>query len=144
MEDKLTKSKLEMMKHRFVLGRQSSLAPENERFDYDDDRHEEESTSDSVLSLPEDLDKAMLLLFLSNKGDIKGIEDLLAQGCDVNGGDFDDRTALHVASCEGHSDVVELLLKHGANYNARDRWGSTVMSFFLFDALFPLSLMFFS
>ena len=126
------KSMLEIMKHRFVLGRQSSLAPENGSRDYpyddddDDCGREGEDGSGPVFSLPEDLDKAMMLLFLSSKGDVQGIEDLLAQGSDVNGGDFDDRTALHVAACEGHSEVVELLLKHGANFNARDRWGSTV------------------
>jgi serine/threonine protein kinase len=42
---------------------------------------------------------------------------------DINKGDYDKRTALHVASAGGHYDVVELLCKKGANVNVEDRWG---------------------
>ena len=39
---------------------------------------------------------------------------------------LDGRTALHIAACEGHRDVVRILLSWKANIDARDRWGSTV------------------
>ncbi|KAG5530436.1 hypothetical protein RHGRI_025402 [Rhododendron griersonianum] len=39
--------------------------------------------------------------------------------------DLDGRTALHIAACEGHVEVVKLLLTRKANIDARDRWGST-------------------
>eukprot|EP00804_Cyclotella_cryptica_P007691 CCRYP_001327-RA/>CCRYP_001327-RA protein AED:0.06 eAED:0.06 QI:473/1/1/1/0.6/0.33/6/1300/759 len=42
---------------------------------------------------------------------------------DINKGDYDKRTALHLASSEGHYDVVEYLCKHGADVNVTDRWG---------------------
>ncbi|KAL3809012.1 hypothetical protein ACHAXA_000292 [Cyclostephanos tholiformis] len=42
---------------------------------------------------------------------------------DINMGDYDKRTALHVACAGGHYDVVELLCKKGANVNVEDRWG---------------------
>ena len=42
---------------------------------------------------------------------------------DINKGDYDHRTALHLAASEGHIDVVTLLCKRGANVNAEDRWG---------------------
>lgn len=84
--------------------------------------------SSSTFSLPEKLDTAMQLLFQASKGDEDGIKTLINQGADVNIADFDDRTALHVAACEGHARVVNLLLKEGANANARDRWGSTPLS----------------
>jgi len=42
---------------------------------------------------------------------------------DVNRGDYDKRTALHLASGEGHLDVVRFLCKRGADVNAEDRWG---------------------
>lgn len=42
---------------------------------------------------------------------------------DINKGDYDKRTPLHLASSEGHYDVVEYLCKHGANVNVTDRWG---------------------
>lgn len=108
---------------KFFIGRQSSLDP----------RTLETKASNDVGSLsgehpfvPENLDKAMELLFLSSQGDKEAIAALLAEGVDVSAADFDDRTALHVAACEGHSEVVKYLIKKGANVNARDRWGSTV------------------
>eukprot|EP00252_Welwitschia_mirabilis_P022348 TRINITY_DN6018_c0_g1_i1.p1 TRINITY_DN6018_c0_g1~~TRINITY_DN6018_c0_g1_i1.p1 ORF type:complete len:483 (-),score=98.91 TRINITY_DN6018_c0_g1_i1:374-1822(-) len=110
-------SKTEM---RFSFGRQSSLDPNK--------RNEEEvhKFRNGDIYVPEQLDATMQMLFLACKGDAKGIEGLLKEGkVDVNSADFDDRTALHVACCEGHVDVVKLLLRKGANVNVRDRWGST-------------------
>ncbi|KAL3567275.1 hypothetical protein D5086_029926, partial [Populus alba] len=77
------------------------------------------------LSVPENLDATMHLLFLACRGDVKGVEDLLNEGIDVNSIDLDGRTALHIAACEGHVEVVKLLLSRRANIDARDRWGST-------------------
>ena len=48
---------------------------------------------------------------------------LLALGVDVNGKDYDDRTALHVAASAGQTGVVDLLLEEGAIVTARDKWG---------------------
>lgn len=68
----------------------------------------------------------MQLLFMACRGDVRGVEDLLNEGIDVNSIDLDGRTALHIAACEGHVEVVKLLLIRRANIDARDRWGSTV------------------
>lgn len=51
---------------------------------------------------------------------------MLDEGIDVNSIDLDGRTGLHIAACEGHVEVVKLLLQRKANIDARDRWGSTV------------------
>ena len=40
----------------------------------------------------------------------------------IDKGDYDRRTALHLAAGEGHGDVVELLCQVGANVNVEDRW----------------------
>ncbi|RWV93476.1 hypothetical protein GW17_00044063 [Ensete ventricosum] len=98
---------------RFAFGRQSSLDP-NRR-----------SPVAGELGLPENLDATMRLLFMACQGDARGVEDLLKDGLDVNSIDLDGRTALHIAACEGHVDVVSLLLSWRANIDARDRWGST-------------------
>ena len=43
---------------------------------------------------------------------------------DINQGDYDKRTALHLASGEGHLDVVQYLCTAGANVNVADRWNN--------------------
>ena len=43
----------------------------------------------------------------------------------VNQVDYDYRTPLHVAACEGHLELVKLLLKNGARPEAKDRWRRT-------------------
>ncbi|KAB2014511.1 hypothetical protein ES319_D09G230000v1 [Gossypium barbadense] len=97
----------------FNFGRQSSVDPV------------QRSSVQEELTVPENLDSTMRLLFMACRGDTKGVEDLLNEGMDVNGIDLDGRTALHVAACEGHVEVVKLLLSRNANIDARDRWGST-------------------
>jgi len=59
----------------------------------------------------------------SKKNDLDASEPLANGGFDINKGDYDKRTPLHLASSEGHYDVVECLIKHGANVNVEDRWG---------------------
>ncbi|KAK7247286.1 hypothetical protein RIF29_42167 [Crotalaria pallida] len=101
---------------RFSFGRQSSLDPI---------RRGNPAQEQIELTVPENLDSTMQLLFMACKGDVKGVEDLLDEGIDVNSIDLDGRTALHVAACEGHVEVARLLLSRRANLDARDRWGST-------------------
>ncbi|XP_021291565.1 dual specificity protein kinase shkC-like [Herrania umbratica] len=98
---------------RFGFGRQSSLDPIRR------------SPVRDELTVPENLDSTMQLLFMACRGDVKGVEDLLNERIDVNSIDLDGRTALHIAACEGHVEVVKLLLTRKANIDARDRWGST-------------------
>lgn len=99
---------------RFSFGRQSSLDPIRRS-----------PSDDADLTVPENLDSTMQLLFMACRGDTLGVQDLLDDGIDVNSIDLDGRTALHIAACEGHVDVVKLLLSRKANIDARDRWGST-------------------
>lgn len=100
---------------RFSFGRQSSLDPIRRN----------PSNESGELTVPENLDSTMQLLFMACKGDVMGVQDLLDEGIDVNSIDLDGRTALHIAACEGHVEVSKLLLSRKANIDARDRWGST-------------------
>ena len=43
----------------------------------------------------------------------------------LNTSDYDGRTSLHLASAEGHYDIVVLLLKYDVNNFPKDRWGNT-------------------
>ncbi|KAG8391822.1 hypothetical protein BUALT_Bualt01G0227000 [Buddleja alternifolia] len=68
------------------------------------------------------------LLFCSSKGDKAGVMQQLMEGVDTNLADYDKRTALHLASCEGCTEIVVLLLEKGADVNFMDRWGRTPLS----------------
>lgn len=45
-----------------------------------------------------------------------------------NKGDYDKRTALHLASSEGHVEIVNYLLSNGCIKDVKDRWGNTPLS----------------
>ncbi|XWS18559.1 hypothetical protein CRYUN_Cryun32bG0055700 [Craigia yunnanensis] len=102
---------------RFTLGRQSSMAPEREKGESDGKGKEEGEEIDGVR-----------LMYLANEGDLDGIRELLDSGINVNFRDIDDRTALHIATCQGQTDVVSLLLQRGADLESKDRWGSTPLA----------------
>ncbi|XP_053701162.1 60 kDa lysophospholipase isoform X1 [Synchiropus splendidus] len=58
-------------------------------------------------------------------GDIEALEALKEMGSNLCLGDYDGRTPLHVAACEGHLKVVQYLLSHGATVYAKDRYRDT-------------------
>ncbi|KAK6157509.1 hypothetical protein DH2020_011757 [Rehmannia glutinosa] len=106
------------LQRRFTLGRQSSGAPANDAV----------LASDATDSLDAAMDSGVRLMYLANEGDLEGIQELLDSGTTVNFRDIDGRTALHVAACQGLTDVVELLLLRGAEVDVEDRWGSTPLA----------------
>ena len=57
-------------------------------------------------------------------GDVDEVNLLLSFGdVKIDEGDYDHRTALHLAAGEGHTEIVQLLCEKGANVNIVDRWG---------------------
>ncbi|XP_041991977.1 integrin-linked protein kinase 1-like isoform X2 [Salvia splendens] len=103
------------LQRRFTTGRPSSGAPEN----------------DAVLasgSIEDAMDSGVRLMYLANEGDLEGIQELLDSGTAVNFRDIDNRSALHVAACQGRTNVVDLLLRRGAEVDVEDRWGSTPLA----------------
>merc|ERR1711988_1354725 len=73
------------------------------------------------------------LLTAASTGDITQIRRLKAEGLDLSVGDYDARTALHLAATEGqHKDVKYLLAQQQIDSGGgvelvlqKDRWGST-------------------
>ncbi|CAB4300412.1 unnamed protein product [Prunus armeniaca] len=74
------------------------------------------------------LDSPYRLLYCSSKGDKAGVMHELEKGVKPNLADYDKRTALHLASCEGCTEIVDPLLHKGADVNSTDRWGRTPLS----------------
>jgi ankyrin repeat protein len=59
----------------------------------------------------------------ASEGDKQEVEALLEfANIDIDEGDYDRRTALHLSCGEGRKEVVELLCQAGANPNVEDRW----------------------
>ncbi|XP_066550266.1 60 kDa lysophospholipase isoform X2 [Amia ocellicauda] len=64
----------------------------------------------------------------SKIGDTNALEAIREMGSSLSGEDYDGRTPLHIAACEGHLKVVQYLLCHGATVYAKDRYGATPLT----------------
>ena len=71
-------------------------------------------------------DSLAAMIDAASLGDIDEIKRILHSeaSLDVNTGDYDGRTMLHLSSAEGNVKVVQALLSEGADVNAQDRWGA--------------------
>lgn len=58
-------------------------------------------------------------------GDISKVNNLKGYGANLSAENYDRRTALHVACCEGNLEVVRYLLQNGAAVHIRDRYDRT-------------------
>ncbi|OVE77271.1 hypothetical protein BVX99_03110 [bacterium F16] len=58
-------------------------------------------------------------------GNIESVRYLVEAGLFTNSSNFRKSTALHEASYCGYSDIVEILVKHGANLNVNDKYNET-------------------
>jgi ankyrin repeat protein len=58
-------------------------------------------------------------------GNLEALIQLEHMGANLNCGDYDGRTALHLASSEGHLEIVQWLLSKNVHTSATDRWGGT-------------------
>ena len=59
-------------------------------------------------------------------GDILMLKRLLKANIDANAGDYDKRTAIHIAAAEGSVAAVRVLVAYGADLGVRDRWNNTI------------------
>ena len=66
-----------------------------------------------------------LLLEAASENDCYTIREVISKGVSVNFADYDKRTALHLAVNESNIEATSLLLRRGADINAKDRWDKT-------------------
>ena len=65
----------------------------------------------------------VLMCSAASQGDMEAIERMVHSRVSVDSGDYDGRTALHLAAAEGQLEVVDYLLSEGADHSIYDRWG---------------------
>eukprot|EP00095_Tigriopus_kingsejongensis_P004238 maker-scaffold711_size108467-snap-gene-0.23 protein:Tk04238 transcript:maker-scaffold711_size108467-snap-gene-0.23-mRNA-1 annotation:"glutaminase kidney mitochondrial-like isoform x5" len=69
------------------------------------------------------------LLMAASAGDETALNSAFQQGVDMNLGDYDGRTALHLAAAEGHLRCVKFLLEEcKVKSDPKDRWGQTPLT----------------
>ncbi|KAJ7345225.1 hypothetical protein JRQ81_001175 [Phrynocephalus forsythii] len=61
----------------------------------------------------------------AKNGDLDALKILESMGGNLSSGDYDGRTPLHIACCEGNLKIVRHLLESGATVYAKDRMGAT-------------------
>jgi ankyrin repeat protein len=78
-----------------------------------------------LCAVPGSANKSTNFIKAAADGDYDEVEMLLMTGeINIDEGDYDRRTALHLAAGEGNDDIVELLCKYNADVNVDDRWGN--------------------
>jgi ankyrin repeat protein/urea transporter len=53
------------------------------------------------------------------------LQKIINLGIEINKGDYDNRTPLHIACASGNEDMVRILIWNGSNINIKDRFGFT-------------------
>ncbi len=81
------------------------------------------------VNYPEDMGPLQIAPYISNS--IEMVKLLIARGADINAGIVG--TALHRATWVENKDIFELLIQHGADANAKDKWGYTPLSYAVYE-----------
>ena len=75
------------------------------------------------------IQETILACSCASNGDMEGLIRLYNQGMDLNRGDYDQRTPIHLAAAGGHLNVIKFLVETAqVDHSPRDRWGSTPLN----------------
>ena len=66
-------------------------------------------------------------LWAASRGDLRTLRRLHGEQMDLQKGDYDLRSPMHLAAAEGHVNIVSFLLECGVDPNQADRWGGTAL-----------------
>ena len=72
----------------------------------------------------EEMKQTLPLIFAAGEGDLPEVQRLLAEGVDINQVTLAGESVLHVSGIKGNPEVVDALIKAGADVNARTRGGT--------------------
>jgi glutaminase len=70
----------------------------------------------------------MAVTAAASLGDLDELQRLYAAGVDLNEGEYDKRTGIHLAASEGHLEAVQFLIDKNVDINPKDRWGGTPLA----------------
>jgi len=88
--------------------------------------HVTEKKNPKVQNYEEKSVKLVQLLFAASNGDKLALERAYLSGLDMNMGDYDNRTALHLSCAEDQVACVRFLIENcKVDVNPKDRWGNT-------------------
>jgi len=95
----------------------------------DEDQHAIDSVHKAIVKARSKKEKEAVgaCCMAAAEGKVEELEYLLAQsrGSRVSAGDYDKRTALHLAASNGHTNICKWLIDKGADIYARDRFENT-------------------
>ena len=93
------------------------------------DQFESEASLSPVQTYATQNDQALAIEMCCGaaSGDLERIQHLINKRAKINQGDYDQRTALHLAAAHGHFDIVQKLLEARADTQTPDRWGHTAL-----------------
>lgn len=92
---------------------------------YDSITHDRDRADPRIPVLRRRVRQVSQSLWAASTGDVRTVRRMLDEGGDMEVGDYDLRTPMHLAAAEGHAEVVQALLDAGVNPNPLDRWGGT-------------------
>eukprot|EP01130_Rhizamoeba_saxonica_P003620 TRINITY_DN1511_c0_g1_i1.p1 TRINITY_DN1511_c0_g1~~TRINITY_DN1511_c0_g1_i1.p1 ORF type:complete len:472 (-),score=83.20 TRINITY_DN1511_c0_g1_i1:34-1449(-) len=78
-----------------------------------------------MLSLTQSALFPVLMCSAAFNGNYEMIMELISSGQNIDSSDYNGRGAIHLAASKGHIDIVELLLRNGADPHLKDRYGNT-------------------